>query len=157
MVSWKKMYKECEYELEHYKSVFESCTSFLRAVITGAVMEAVKNELDVFVEVVLNILYDDLPKMFEEAVKKVVGEGEVDEEALDAAADLFINTFEEFTAGELAERLEEIIEPVAEEIVERLAKRGFVNTITKKLLEDQRIRNVVNNLYKECRKTIGGY
>jgi uncharacterized membrane protein YheB (UPF0754 family) len=157
MVSWKKMYKECEYELIQYKSVFESCTAFLREIITNAIREVVESELDVYVEVVLNILYDDLPKMFEDAVKKVVGEGEVNEEALDAVADLFINVFEEFVAGELASRLEEVIEPIADEVAKRLIKKGVVDKIARKLLEDQRIKRAIERVYEECRKAISEY
>jgi uncharacterized membrane protein YheB (UPF0754 family) len=150
MVSWKKMYKECEWELEHYKKTFQSCTSFLREVLEEAIRDVIESELDAWAEVVLNILYDDLPRMFKEAVKQVVEEGEVDEDVLDSAADLFINKFEEFVAGELASRLEENIEPVAEEIVERLVKKGVVDEITRRLLKDQRIKRV----YEECRKAI---
>jgi hypothetical protein len=151
MVSWKKMYEECTIELEHYREVLQNRTAFLQEILERAIREAVESELEAWVDVVLNILYDDLPKMFEEAVK---GVGEVDEDALDVAADLFINIFEEFAAGELASRLEEIIEPAAEEIVERLAKRGFVNEIVAKLLKDQNMKKLINKLYKECQKAI---
>jgi len=153
MVSWKKMYMECASELEHYKEVFESRTAFLREIVGGAIRDVIESEPEAWVEVVLNILYDDLPKMFEEAVKEAV-KGEVDEDALDSAADLFINKFEEFVAGELASRLEEVIVPMAEEIVERLAKRGFVDEVVTKLLKDRNMRELVDKLYKECRKVI---
>jgi uncharacterized membrane protein YheB (UPF0754 family) len=153
MVSWKKMYMECASELEHYKEVFESRTAFLREIVGGAIRDVIESELEAWVEVVLNILYDDLPKMFEEAVNEAV-KGEVDEDALDSAADLFINKFEEFVAGELASRLEEVIVPVAEEIVERLAKRGFVDEVVAKLLKDQSMKRLVNELYRECRKAV---
>ena len=149
MVSWKKMYMECASELEHYKEVFESRTAFLREIVGDAIRDVIESELEAWVEVVLNILYDDLPKMFKEAVK-----GEVDEDALDSAADLFINKFEEFVAGELASRLEEVIVPVAEEIVKRLAKRGFVDEVVAKLLKDQSMKRLVNELYRECRKAV---
>jgi TRAP-type C4-dicarboxylate transport system substrate-binding protein len=130
MVSWKKMYKECEYELEQYK-------------------------------VVMNILYDDLPKMLRDAlsdaVKKAGEVKKVDEETLETTVDLFVDSamlvFEEYVAGDLASRLEEVIEPIAEEIVKRLVKKGVVDKITRKLLEDQRIKRV----YEECRKAISEY
>jgi hypothetical protein len=160
MVSWKKMYKECEYELEYYRSVFESCTAFLREIIEDAFREAVESELGAWVEVVMNILYDVLPKMLAENLEnaaKNIKVDKIDDETLDTIVDLFVDSvmvlFEEYAAGEIMSRLEETIEPIADEITERLIKKGVFDNIAKKLLEDQRIKRV----YEECRKAISEY
>jgi len=154
------MYKKCEYELEHYRSVFESCTTFLCEIIKDAFRDVVEDELGAWVEVVMNILYDVLPKMLAENLENVaknIKVDKIDDETLETIVDLFVDSvivlFEEHAAGEIMSRLEETIEPIADEITERLVKKGIFDNIAKKLLEDQRIKRV----YEECRKAISEY
>jgi len=154
------MYKKCEYELEHYRSVFESCTTFLCEIIKDAFRDVVEDELGAWVEVVMNILYDVLPKMLAENLENVaknIKVDKIDDETLETIVDLFVDSvivlFEEHAAGEIMSRLEETIEPITDEITERLVKKGVFDNIAKKLLEDQRIKRV----YEECRKAISEY